>query len=348
VTTEPSSAAPPEIVPPIDPRTRRRGAREALICTAVCTLLLILFEGASVRREGQRMDPGPIRSVVLAVGRPTGWLADRLPLSRAAHDATAWLSPDQDLADATGGFEAVAAHTAAPGVAPVTPAAFPPGALGAPTPMRALRTLLVTGDSMSMPLDADLARRLQEGRAVQVDREPHVGTGISKSDLLDWGKLSVAQVTKDRPDATVVFIGANEGFPMRAPDRRMHACCGPPWAAEYATRVRTMMNTYRRDGVGRVYWLLLPAPRDGRRAAIARAVNAAVRVAATPYAAQVRVLDMSALFTPGGRYRASMPVGGEQKLVRQSDGIHLNETGSELAADAVLRAMAQDFQDVSR
>jgi hypothetical protein len=312
-------------------------------------LLLILVEGASVRREGERMDPGPIRSVVLAVGRPTGWLADRLPLSGVAHRATSWLSPDQDLASAAGGFEAVAARTAAPGVAPVTPAAFPPGALGGPGPARrALRTLLVTGDSMSMPLDADLARRLQDGRAVQVEREAHVGTGISKSDLLDWGKLSVAQVTKDRPDATVVFIGANEGFPMRGSDRRTHACCGPQWAAEYATRVRTMMNTYRRDGLGRVYWLLLPAPRDGRRATIARAVNAAVRVAAEPYAAQVRVLDMSALFTPGGRYRASMPIGGEQKLVRQSDGIHLNETGSELAADAVLRAMAQDFQDASR
>jgi hypothetical protein len=29
-------------------------------------------------------------------------------------------------------------------------------------------------------------------------------------------------------------------------------CCGADWAAIYATRVRQMMNTYRRDGDGRV------------------------------------------------------------------------------------------------
>jgi hypothetical protein len=336
------------IIPPINPRTRRRGAREALICVGVCALVLAVCQGASVRREGERMDPGPVRTAVLAVGRPLGWVADRLPFSGPAHDATAWLSPDEDLADIGGGFQAVAARTAAPGVSPVTPDAFAPGELtGTPPARRALRTLLVTGDSMSMPLDAIMARRLQDGRAIQVDREPHVGTGISKSDLLDWGKLSVQQVAKDRPEAVVVFIGANEGFPLRAADRRTHQCCDAQWAAAYATRVRTMMNTYRRDGLARVYWLTLPMPRDGRRQDIARAVNAAVRAAAAPYAAQVRVLDMSAIFTPGGRYRASMPVAGEDKLVRQADGIHLNETGSELAADAVLRAMASDFSDAT-
>lgn len=337
----------PEIIPPINPRTRRRGAREALICIGVCALILVLCEGASVRRQGEQMNPGPIRSVVLAVGRPLGWISDRLPFAAGAHHATAWLSPDENLADTGGGFATVAAHTAAPGVAPVTPDAFPPGTLGPPPARRALRTLLVTGDSMSMPLDAVLARRLQDSRAVQVDREPHVGTGISKSDLLDWGKLSVQQVAKDRPDAVVVFIGANEGFPMRGADRHMHGCCGAQWAAVYATRVRTMMNTYRRAGLARVYWLLLPMPRDSRRQVIARAVNAAVRAAAAPYAAQVRVLDMASLFTPGGRYRASMPVGGEDKLVREADGIHLNQTGSELAADNVLRAMASDFSDAT-
>jgi hypothetical protein len=337
-----------DIVPPFDPRTRRRGARDALLCIGVCALVLVVCEGASVRRDGERMDPGPIRTAVLAVGRPLGWIADRLPFSGAAHDATAWLSPDQNLSDEGGGFAIVAAHTAAPGVAPVTPAAFPPGALGGPpAARRALRTLLVTGDSMSMPLDAILARRFQDGRAIQVDRDPHVGTGISKSDLLDWGKLSVKQVATDRPDAVVVFIGANEGFPMRGADHRLDQCCGAQWAATYATRVREMMNTYRHDGLARVYWLLLPMPRDPRRMIIARAVNAAVRAAAAPYEAQVRVLDMSAIFTPGGRYRAAMPVGGEDKLVREPDGIHLNETGSELAADAVLRAMASDFSDAA-
>ena len=79
-------------------------------------------------------------------------------------------------------------------------------------------------------------------------RDVHVGTGVSKTDLLDWGKLSAKQVGKDEPDAVVVFIGANEGFPMPAAGGRKVQCCGPDWAAAYATRVRQMMRTYRQDG----------------------------------------------------------------------------------------------------
>ena len=71
-----------------------------------------------------------------------------------------------------------------------------------------------------------------------------------------------------------------------------------------------MMNTYRQGGSARVYWLTLPIPRDGDLAEVARAVNAAIEVAAQPYRAQVRVLDMSELFTPGGRYRDAMTVDG--------------------------------------
>ena len=73
------------------------------------------------------------------------------------------------------------------------------------------------------------------------------------------------------------------------------------------------MNTYRQAGAARVYWLTLPAPRDPGRQRISRAVNAAIAVAAEPYRAQVRVLDMAAVFTPGGRYRDAMDVGGRRR-----------------------------------
>jgi hypothetical protein len=287
------------------------------------------------------MKPGIARTLVLAVGKPAGWLSDRLPLADGVHALTGWLSPDQDLGTAGGGFAAQA--TSARGVPPVTPDAFDPSSFGERRPTARLHTLLITGDSMSMPLDADLARRLTGG-GVRVIRDPHLGTGISKSDLLDWGKLSVRQARQRRPDAVVVFIGANEGFPMRAGRGRPVACCGRPWAAEYAFRVRSMMDVYRRGGAARVYWLLLPMPKDGDRARIARTVNAAISVAAEPYRAQVRVLDMSAIFTPGGRYRAAMPVEGRATIVRESDAVHLNEAGSEIAANAVLGALRRDFR----
>jgi hypothetical protein len=129
---------------------------------------------------------------------------------------------------------------------------------------------------------------------------------------------------------------------MRSRGRTV-SCCSADWAAEYAFRARQLMNTYRQAGAARVYWLTLPGPRDPARQRIGRTVNAAIAVAAAPYRAQVRVVDMTDLFTPGGRYRAAMPVNGRRELVRQADGVHLNDAGAGVALDPVLAALRADF-----
>ncbi len=89
-----------------------------------------------------------------------------------------------------------------------------------------------------------------------------------------------------------------------------------------------------------MYWLTLPIPRDDDLAEVARTVNAAIEVAAQPFRAQVRVLDMTELFTPGGRYRDAMTLDGRKRIVRESDGIHLNDAGAGLAADEGARGRA--------
>ena len=273
------------------------------------------------------------------------WIADQLPFHSAAHTATAWLSPNPHLgrAGAFVSLNATRSGTPASAVPPITPDAFEPSQLGLAAPARRrLHSLLVTGDSMSMPLDQDLAQAL-EPDGVRVTQDPHVGTGISTTVLVNWGSLALSQVRQYHPDAVVVFIGANDGFSMPGPSGAEVNCCGAEWAAIYATRVRQLMNTYRRQGAARVYWLTLPAPRDARRAQAARAVDAAIEVAAEAYRDEVRVVDMVPIFTPGFAYRDSMTVGGQPTIVRQSDGIHLNDAGSSLASRYVLAAIAGDF-----
>jgi hypothetical protein len=310
----------------------------------LAAVLLVLFEGHSVLKAGDRMNPGIGRNVVLAVGRPSNWIAGKLPLATVASNATAWLRPEGEL-NGPGGFSNAALSAAGAQIPPVTPAAFDPTTLGEKQPVpRRLHTLLITGDSMSQPLDSDLAQQLIP-KGVHVIRDPHIGTGISTTFVVDWGKLSVAQVKTDHPDAVVVFIGANDGFPMPGPSGREVPCCGAEWAAIYANRVRQMANTYRQNGVARVYWLTLPTPREPARQKIARVVNAALTVGAQPWTSQVRVIDIVPIFTPGSRYRDSMDIGGTQTIVRQADGIHLNEAGSSLLATTVIEAIQKDFTD---
>jgi lysophospholipase L1-like esterase len=315
---------------------RRYTLRDAVIVVLVVFVGLLVCFGGAPLRAAQQMRPGRTRDVAVAASRPPAWIARHLPFASAAHKATAWLSPDHRLVAAVG------VPVARGGVPPVTADAFNPGDLAPRPARRPLHTLLITGDSMSQPLDIQLARRLAP-QGVHVIRDARLGTGISKNLLVDWTKLAARQATADRPDAVVVFIGANEGYPLKTPAGRSVNCCGPQWAAAYANRAREMLAAYRQGGRGRIYWLTLPTPRDPARAKIAHAVNAAVRVAAEAYVAQVRILDMNALFTPGARYRAAMPINGTDTIVREPDGIHLNEAGASLAAQRVIAALGPDF-----
>ena len=336
------------------PTGRRLRARDAIAVVFIAALLLLLLQGESIRSTGEKMDPGWQRTLVLAVGVPAGWLADRLPIADAVDDVTAFLSPDDELTGA-GGFNAApaAGPAAAAGggtgggaSAPITTDAFDPTELGVKTAkLPALKTLLVTGDSLAQPIDVQLARRLARD-GVQTVRDAHLGTGISKTDIVDWGVLSTQQAKERKPEAVVMFMGANEGFPFPGVGGKSIQCCGPEWAVVYATRARRMMDTYRRDGAARVYWLTLPLPRAKSGQAIARAVNAAIAVAAQPFRSHVRVLDMTSVFTPGGRFRAAQDIGGRATIVRRPDGIHLNDAGSNVAMGIVLERLRADFANL--
>jgi len=193
-----------------------------------------------------------------------------------------------------------------------------------------------------MPLDTELARRYAGGD-VAVERDPHVGTGISKSDLVDWIELAAKQVRRHEPDAVVVLIGANEGFPLPRPSGGGQAqCCGTDWQAAFAARVRKMIETYLQDGAGRVYWLTVPQPRDPARQEIADAVNAAVSAAAAQAGDRVSALDLDERFAPDGDYTDAIDVDGRERIVREQDGIHLNAAGAAVAADLVENAIRDD------
>jgi hypothetical protein len=291
-----------------DEHAARYRASDAVVVVLLVALLLGLFAGGSVLRSGER-STGVQGRIVSAVGRPFATISRRLGLAGVTRDATGFLSPDANLGSAGGGFAgetqtaqpAQAGQTAPAGQIPaVTAEAFEPSALGAPAPpRRPLHTLLVTGDSMVMPLDADLAQQLV-GKGVRVIQDPHVGTGISNSQIVDWGKLAAGQVQSDRPDAVVVFVGANEGWPMADAHGSQVQCCGVQWAAIYAQRVRLMANTYRQGGRARVYWVTIPDPREADREAIARVVNAAIAVGVQPWVNDIRVQDTVPIFTPTG------------------------------------------------
>jgi hypothetical protein len=208
----------------------------------------------------------------------------------------------------------------------------------APAPAQAKRyTVLATGDSMIQTVDGFLKRRLERPKRVRVLSDARISTGLSKPLLLDWPRHAQRQVKRLRPRATVVFIGANDGFPMRGT-----ACCGSGWIAEYARRAQKMMRTYLFGRRGRVYWLLVPQARGGFFRRIFPAVNTALRLAAKPLGKRVRLIRLNRVFTPGGRFRQFITWHGRRVNARQKDGVHLSVQGASIAASYVIRRMRGD------
>ncbi|HEX2161735.1 MAG TPA: GDSL-type esterase/lipase family protein [Thermoleophilaceae bacterium] len=196
--------------------------------------------------------------------------------------------------------------------------------------------VLATGDSMTQIFDHYLADGL--GGRASVRSEAHISTGLSKPSMLDWVAHSRAQARRVKPDVTVVFIGANDGFPMSTPSGATAPCCGDAWVKEYARRAAEMIRAYRRGGVGRVYWLTLPAPRGGSFRTVFGPVNAAIRRAARRTRG-AKVVPIDRIFTPGFVYRDSMMWGGRNVTVRQGDGVHLNNAGASIAAQKTIARM---------
>jgi hypothetical protein len=200
--------------------------------------------------------------------------------------------------------------------------------------------VLATGDSMIQIVDSFLDKELRPEH-FRVRSDAHVGTGISKTQQFDWVAHARYLARHYRPHATVVFLGANEGFPLRWQGERRN-CCSRPWRLAYARRAQAMMRSFERDGAARVYWLTLPAARPHAWNRIYRAVNLALGTAAKREGERVRLLDMGAIFTPSGHFQQTIKRGGHRVSVRQGDGIHLNVAGARIAARYVVRRMRRD------
>lgn len=209
-------------------------------------------------------------------------------------------------------------------------------ALAGASPAEAARpTVLATGDSMIQYVDVYLKRRLRT--RTRVPSDARISTGLSKPSALNWPRHAGRQARRFRPRAVVVFLGANDGFPMRG--RR---CCGLRWRREYARRAGRMMDAYVRGGARRVYWLQLPQAREGEFRKIYPAVNKGVRLAAKRRRKRVRIVALNEFFTPRGRYRDLMRYRGRIVRVRQRDGVHLSAAGASIAAGLVARRIRRD------
>lgn len=198
-------------------------------------------------------------------------------------------------------------------------------------------TILAAGDSQMQGIYQLLVRRLSVRGRARVVYDAHPSTGVANPYLFSWVRHARALAASVHPDATVVFLGANDAFPLgREP------CCTRGWVARYAARVRRMMHSYRRRGHGHVYWFTFPTPRSAHFRRVARGVDAAIAAAARHFPEGVSIVDLRDVLSPGGRFRVWISYHGHPVVVRTADGVHLTTAGNRIATTLLLRAMRHD------
>ena len=203
-------------------------------------------------------------------------------------------------------------------------------AVGGDTEVRevALPAVLATGDSTMQGIDGFLSDELVDDALLHSDVQ--LGSAISRGSF--WTRHAKRQMQRLHPRVSVMSVGAAlDAFPLTAPSGERFECCGEPWVALYAARVRAIMRTYLRRGRARVFWLTPPLPRDALRLTISTAITAAIEAAASGLAG-VKVVRVDRLFSPSGTYTEVIRHRGRDVRVRDADGVHLNISGTAIMA----------------
>jgi hypothetical protein len=138
------------------------------------------------------------------------------------------------------------------------------------------------------------------------------------------------------------MLGYNDRWPFRISQKEVAPPGSPAWRAEYGRRVDRLAKALRKKGAA-VYWVGLPVMRRPEVNEPAQAVNDVIREKA--YLNGIKYIDITAHFADeAGNYTPYGPdVAGQQRLVREADGVLFTWTGYRKLAYFVEREIKRDL-----
>lgn len=338
----------------------------------IAMVLAILLDARGIVHSGNGMQDGPMRTATLAVGNFTLRIATFTHLTWPWDKFQAVLGRQQQ--------PAIAPLLTSDPVPVVAPRSYMPTALAAtrvvvgsplPTvrPRRRLKQLkpvkpiavsvplvrpthrptakypfrlLVAGDSLVGYLGPELIDEVSRLAPVRGFVDSHNGTGLTRPDFVDWSIVARQEMNSDNPDATVVMIGGNDFQNMTLPNGKFFLAGTPAWSREYERRAEICMQIWAHRGNRRIYWLSVPPARDSGWAHDDEQINLALRHAAARVPG-AKYVDVLGPITNHGGYADFVKVNGQETLIREPDGVHLNITGSTLVAHDLRALLTREW-----
>lgn len=322
-----SRPAPPPT--PVSTRRRRATAGATLLAMLLGFFFAGLLDAGTIKKDIEGQPLGRLRTVQLALLSPMVALSGALSFDAPAHAINAALGRDK-----------TAHHT----LADVTPAETPhwPRTITQAQPLR----LLILGDSMAMSLGPYVKNTAERQKTFKARVSYKVSSGLSRPDFFDWPQYMVDLIVEFNPDATVVFLGANDGQDFRYKGKIVEVGM-PGWQEGYQARVAKSMKTLTRNG-RRVYWVGMPVMRDPVHNESMKLVNKLSETEAQKHPGVQFISTWDLFAGPNGGYAEYLKdEKGRPRLMRTSDGSHLTEAGAALATDYILAIVERDWSMAS-
>jgi hypothetical protein len=203
--------------------------------------------------------------------------------------------------------------------------------------------ILIMGDSFMAVgggLGDPLERTLLGYKEVSVNRYGRVSSGLTNQNYFNWNTNAINLINQYNPNIAIVMFGANDNQGIISSETGKAIWYGyPGWNEEYARRVNYFIDILEKKNIT-IFWIGLPIMKDKTFSAKMANLNSIYETEIKKHPNAYYIPTWDILTDTNGNYTAYMKdSAGKSKLIRTSDGIHLQYYAGYLVSDEIIIEM---------
>lgn len=203
--------------------------------------------------------------------------------------------------------------------------------------------VVLMGDSLMEDLGPRTHRRLNHRKGLQFILSAKYSTGLCRSDFFDWPAHMREVLAEHKPDFLVVFIGANDGQPIKHGNTFVPTG-GSQWSEVYGQKMQEIVDIAKEHGT-KVIWVGLPVMGKYARllAETTRTQKEYCTRTGIPY------VDSNETFADANGEFLAFRKDAKGKIVRlrRVDKIHLSPEGNHALIDQLIPVIEKNLAEFS-
>ena len=204
--------------------------------------------------------------------------------------------------------------------------------------------ILIMGDSFMAVgggLGDPLERSLMAYQGVSVNRFGRVSSGLTTPNYFNWNATAESLVKQYNPNVAVVMFGANDGQGITSSTGKVIPYNYTGWAEEYAKKVGYFVDILEKNNTT-IFWIGVPIMKSSNLSNKMSTLNTIYEAELKNHTNAYFIPTWEALADENGKYTAYLKdANGKAKLIRTSDGVHLQYYAGYLISDDIIAKMQE-------